>query len=475
MLETSPKKRLKKQKRKTVQKLDTNSSSDEFDEHTGEKNKYVDKIIETLVVSEIEEESQLIIDTASDTEKEGEKEKEKHGSEGKGKSKVPVMLPLKIQAMGTILRVAPPTGSSGPAPHATVASSDDEQSIPSPKQHSHHSSPPLEISSPESDVVEKSKSFRTSTPNPKNAKKIAKSRKAVAQKESLEREEGEEVREEPPEAVTPAVSTSGTGNAARREQSDVAAAGLVGEKKKSTKGKEARKKNLANAQFLCDMTDKYKYLSKYAVLEKVNPIGEKLVFECVKCKPKQKLLKASNVSIYNVARHYKLKHQPHIKGFTEAYLVKGRGEETTTKKRKENESADEECEDEAEEEDSHASESGKVQEKSVAKSNLSKQPSNVSTGSSSTVTVSHKAGIGKGKGKLVQPDISQLPKVKEQIIRNATVNFFVSNFIAMNVVESESYKKLINAHNPYYKHISRRTLMRQTGDRYTTIFQKLVR
>jgi hypothetical protein len=62
---------------------------------------------------------------------------------------------------------------------------------------------------------------------------------------------------------------------------------------------------------------------------------------------------------------------------------------------------------------------------------------------------------------------------REKKMKDTLVDFFVSNFISLRVVESPSFNKMMQANNSGHKPMSRRNLMRLVGERHHWINDKL--
>ena len=225
---------------------------------------------------------------------------------------------------------------------------------------------------------------------------------------------------------------------------------------KNVKKKSALTKSEQEAE-LALLSKKYKYLTDYATLECVEPNGITLLFKCLKCAPRKKIIKCSVKTTYNLVRHMKNRHHKSIyDAFLLALSLKGKKYDIDS-----DEKSDTDMNTDDSEKDSDEPKDADVEEK---------EPQRLTTGPSQQ---SAKIIIRDGsKTNITQPKV---PKITQMMMSNAVVDFFVSNFISLRVVESHSFNKMMHNSNPGFKPMSRRQLMRQTGDRYTKMFRRLRR
>ena len=187
-----------------------------------------------------------------------------------------------------------------------------------------------------------------------------------------------------------------------------------------------------------ELSSKYKYLRDYFifdnVVKKTKPNGKiscTHTFKCVLCRPKECTLQCSYDTLANLKRHITGKHAASLTKYLIASVVKKKG---LLEEKEGEEDVDESDDDVAGDEKSQPGTSAsQKREKSV-------------------------------KDRVIY---------REKKIKDTLVDFFVSNFISLRVVESPSFNKMMQANNSGHKPMSRRNLMRLVGERHHWINDKL--
>lgn len=208
---------------------------------------------------------------------------------------------------------------------------------------------------------------------------------------------------------------------------------------------------------------KYSYLKDFAVVNSIDRYANTLFFKCLACQPKNKILKCNVLSVYNLKKHMEKVHPGKVyREYVTASSVKD----------KQTDEIETDSEDKSDLDAKKTDDSGsELEEPEEAYEKAMKVKE--------TETIKKKGKDNKSNKKTTivesKPKVKKIPHLTQMRTTNAVVEFFVSNFISLRVVETPSFIKMLRTMNPGYKGMSRRTLMRKTGERYTRMFKKLTR
>ena len=163
--------------------------------------------------------------------------------------------------------------------------------------------------------------------------------------------------------------------------------------------------------------------------------GDKLVFQCLVCLPKTVLIKGHMTSLNNLKQHIKRTHPVKFKQFEEKVKVgssRGKGKPW------------------------FSSGSSSCSSNSVVSPPFAKRARQQTIGESFSIGAS---GIG----------------VPQSAVDQRIVDLFVDNMLSLQVVESDTFERLIKTLNPSKSSISRRTLGRRIVNSYNDLKQYLIR
>ena len=263
----------------------------------------------------------------------------------------------------------------------------------------------------------------------------------------------------PPPAITPKPKAT---RPTEPTPSPLVRSGKVGKKTAPGPGVKKKLSKSQQKEILDGLKDKYAYLKDFMLVIDVPEEGGYYRVQCQKCLPKIKKLKVFFSTMQNFNRHVQNLHPTSVQAWNKLYGSKGKFLLGSKGKVKEEENSEDEEESEDEYEEESESEGKK---ESKVKDN--QKPEQRTPSSASAVSEMQK--------KEMTSAIQRASSIRKQNVRTALVDFFVENFISLRVVESESFNRLLSTLNPNYTALSRRTLTRETGMRYTFFVTKLQR